>query len=190
MSHWFMWRHKQRERFLVFAQLKLGDYTLKIQVGGSKAYLHATIRRRHDLYSSDDKDKTTVTPLSRPKTASRGKVSAVAQNVKVGSHICIYEMFSKFALLLGTVHKTLQGKLHMRKLAARWILHELTDVQKAFWVDISTYLFNIFESNGIQRLANMVIWNETWIYFFGFASKCRNAAWLGPEHQRHPVCMP
>ena len=172
MSHWFMWRHKQRERFLVFAQLKLGDYTLKIQVGGSKAYLHATIRRRHDLYSSDDKDKTTVTPLSRPKTTSNEEeVSTIAESVKADPDIFKYELQS----------------LHSWWALSIWISwavfiweNSLQGGYRTNWQTL-TYLLHLFELNGPEHKTNVVISDEAWMHFCGIASKRWNAFWLGPE---------
>ena len=105
------------------------------------------------------------------------KKYAATESVTADSHICIWEIASKRALKPSTVHKILYGSLHMRKLAARWDT-ALTDVQKASQVGIATYLFSLFESDGPKLLTIVVIWDETWIYFYVITSTCQNAVQL------------
>ena len=78
------------------------------------------------------------------------------ESVKTDPHICTWEISSKPALSLRTVHKILHDSLHMRKLSARWITHTLTDIQKASKVHIADYPFNLFEPNGPKRLTDVV----------------------------------
>ena len=75
-------------------------------------------------------------------------MSAVAESVKADPHICMWEISSKLALSLGTVHKIPQDNVQMRKLPAKRIPHKLTDIQKACWVNSATCLFNLTEPNG------------------------------------------
>ena len=188
MCHWSMWRHlnkpftlcmkmehfsKQSECYHISAPLKLWDDTLKIysisvQVVGSKASSHATTRW-HDLFCSKDKDnKKKLTPPTYSKTASNKEKSVCSCRKCEGrpTYMQIWEAFSRLALSLSAVCKIHHGNRHTTKLAARWILHRLTDFQRASWVDVATYLFNLSEPNGPKRLTSVVIWNETWIYFF------------------------
>ena len=154
---------KQSERFYVFARLKIRDDTLKIhkdlvKVVGSKGSSQTTIRIWHDLFCSEYKDKKIVNPLSRPKTASNEeKVFAVTEKGRADIHISVREISSKLALSLGAACEILHGNLYMRKLAARWIPHKLTEFKKECRDNIATYPFILSEPNGQKRLTNVVM---------------------------------
>ena len=196
-----MWRHlnqpfalwpktehfsKQSNRFHVFARLKLGDGTLNIHkdlinVEGSKASSHATIKRWHDLFCFNDKDWTNVTPFSQRQPQTRKKCLQ-PQKVWGQTHVFVYgkyfqSLHCRWATFIS--EGSLQGGYRTK----------LTDIQEACRVDNATYLFNPLKPRGPKRLTNVVIkWN--WDTLCSIASKRRSAAWLGPEDQRHPVCKP
>ena len=39
-------------------------------------------------------------------------------------------------------------------------------------------------------MTDVITGDETWVLFFGIASKCRNKAWLGPNDQKHQIYQP
>ena len=87
---------------------------------------------------------------------------------KADPHTCIWEISSNVALSLSTVHKVIHGNLYMRKLAARWIPHKLTEFKKECRDNIATYPFILSEPNGQKRLTNVVMWNETCIFLWHY----------------------
>ena len=76
----------------------------------------------------------------------------------------------------------------MRKLAVRWVPHQLSDDRKKRRVECLRQLLNDFESNGQKRLCDIVTGDETWLWFYDIANKRCNTAWVGPDGDR-PVAL-
>ena len=54
-------------------------------------------------------------------------------------------------------------------------------------VHVARDLLNRFEPNGPERVTDVVTGDETWVPFFGIASKHRNKVWLGQNDWRKHI---
>ena len=70
------------------------------------------------------------------------------------AHTCIDE---------ATVHKILREDLHMRKIAAKWVPHALTEQQK--WCHYETCIIHLerYQNEGESLLNNIMTIDETWV---------------------------
>ena len=76
----------------------------------------------------------------------------------------------------------------MRKLAARWVPHLLSEDQKKRRVECLRQLLNDFEPNGPKRLCDIVTGDETWLWYYDIPNKRCNSAWVGHNGDR-PVVL-
>ena len=186
--------NKHSEKFYVFMRLQLGEDAKQIaadlkKVAGIKAAAYSTIQRWRQEFKTGKKGNNSDKPKQPLKRASNERnVAAVAKLVKEDPHVCIREISARLSLSYGTVHRIIHNDLHLRKLAAKWVPHKLTEEQKKQRVHAARDLLNRFEPNGPKRLTDVVTGDETWVPFFGIASKRRNKVWLGQNDQRHQIC--
>ena len=111
-------------------------------------------------------------------------MAAVAKLVKEDPHICVREVSARLSLSFRIVQRILHKELRLRKLAAKWVPHKLTDEQKHQHVNVACDLLSCFEPDH-KCMTDVITGDETWVPFYGIARKCRNKAWLGPNDQRH-----
>ena len=76
----------------------------------------------------------------------------------------------------------------MRKLAARWVPHLLSEDQKKRRVECLRQLLNDFEPNRPKRLCDIVTGDETWLWYYDIPNKRCNSAWVGHDGDR-PVVL-
>ena len=76
-----------------------------------------------------------------------------------------------------TVHKNLREGLHIRKIAAKWVLHALTEQQK--WCRYETCRIHLERyQNEVENLLNNIITtDETWIRAYEPPLKRQSAEW-------------
>ena len=117
-------------------------------------------------------------------------IAQVKALVEGDQHSTVRELSDTCGLSIGTVHTILHDDLHMKKLAARWVPHLLTDEQKKQRVDFSRNLLHSFEPNGTKRLCDVLTGDETWITLYGIPNKRCNSAWVGPGGDRPVVLRP
>ena len=97
-------------------------------------------------------------------------MAAVAKLVKEDPRVCIREISARLSLSYGTVHRIIHNDLHLRKLAAKWVPHKMTEEMKKQRVHAARDLLNRFEPNEPKSVTNVVTRDETWVPFFGIAS--------------------
>ena len=66
----------------------------------------------------------------------------------------------------GSVHRILTERLQMRKIAARWVPHMLSESEKHQRVNIARKLLKRYGEDGDEMLQRIVAFDETWIRFF------------------------
>ena len=66
----------------------------------------------------------------------------------------------------GSVHRILTERLQMRKIAARWVPHMLSESEKHQLVNIARKLLKRYGEDGDEILHRIVAIDETWIWSF------------------------
>lgn len=94
------------------------------------------------------------------------------------------ELSEACELSIDTINSILHKDLHMRKLAARWLPHLLSDDQKKQWVACLRKLLHEFEPNRPKRLCDIVTGGHSWHAFYGIPNKRCNRIWFGPDGDR------
>ena len=77
----------------------------------------------------------------------------------------------------GSVHRILTEGLQMRKIAARWVPHMLSESEKHQRVNIARKLLKRYGEDGDEMLQRIVVFDETWIRFFEPELKRQNSEW-------------
>ena len=81
-----------------------------------------------------------------------------------------------------TVHKILREDLNMRKNAAKWVPHTLTEQQK--WCRYETCIhLEMYQNEGENLLNNIITIDETWVRAYEPELKRQSAEW---RHERSP----
>ena len=89
---------------------------------------------------------------------------------------------------LAQLKKIVRDNLHLRKIAARWIPHLLTDQRKRQRVECSKGVLKMFEPDGPKWLCDVVRGDETRLYFYGIPNKRSNQMWVAADGKR-PVAL-
>ena len=187
---------KSALRFYVFVRLKLGDGAKKIledihTVFGDSCVCQATVYNWISEFSGKKKALVRDDSRGRPSSAlNEQKIAEVKALVEVDPHSTIRELSEASDLSIGSISNILHKGLLMRKLAARWVPHLLTEEQKKRRVDCARNLIQYFEPNGPKRLCDVVTGDETWLTFYGIPNKRCNRAWVGPDGDRPVVLRP
>ena len=77
----------------------------------------------------------------------------------------------------GSVDGILTERLQMRKIAARWVPHMLSESQKHQCVNIARKLLKIYGEDGNEMLQRIVAIGETWIWSFEPELKRQSSEW-------------
>ena len=124
------------QRFYTFMRHKLGDTAKQIfedlhAVTGDSCAGKSTVYRWIKEFS-DEKTSSTPSASRGPPISVRSEqtIASVKAHVEEDPHSTVRELSNTCGLSIGTVHKILHEDLHMKKLAARWVPHLLTDEQK------------------------------------------------------------
>ena len=185
---------KEQYRFYIFTRLKLGDKPKKIHddlqaVYGANCVPYSTMYKWIQAFQAEESSIKPGMGPARPFPArNEQNIAFVERLAAEDSHSTIRELSEVPGVSVGTIHSILHEDLHMRKLAARWVPHLLSEDQKKRRVECSRQLLNDFEPNGPKRLCDIVTGDETWLWFYGIPNKRCNRAWVGPDGDR-PVVL-
>ena len=89
-------------------------------------------------------------------------VQTVSALVEADRNVTIRELAQDIGLALATLHRILKDRLKMRKIASKWVPHELTDAQKWLRYDASRTHLERYEREGDDFLRRIITIDETW----------------------------
>ena len=84
----------------------------------------------------------------------------------------------------GSAHSILTERLKMRKVAARWVPHMLSDSEKHHRVKIARSLLHRYGKEGDEMLQRIVAIDETWIRSFEPELKRQSSEWHTKDSPR------
>ena len=118
----------------------------------------------------------------RPRTVRTEVARAViAQCLEDDRRWSLQELQAHTGIYQATVHKILREDLHMRKIAATWVSHALTEQQK--WCRYETCIHLERYQNGENLLHNIITIDETWVKVYELELKRKSAEW---RHEGSP----
>jgi lambda repressor-like predicted transcriptional regulator len=98
-------------------------------------------------------------PVSVRTDVSR---AVIAQCMEEDRRWSLKELERHTGIDQATVHRILRKYLHMRKIAAKWVPHELNEVQKWARYEASRVNLERYEIEGDNFLKRIISINETW----------------------------
>ena len=101
----------------------------------------------------------------------------IAQCLEDDMRWSLQELQADTGIDQATVHKILRKDLHMRKIAAKWVPHALTEKQK--WCRYETCRIHLERyQNKVENLLNNIITiDETWVRAYKPELKRQSAEW-------------
>lgn len=81
------------------------------------------------------------------------------------------------SLSAGTIHKIIHEELKMKKIASRWVPHDLTDENRKARVAICKKNLALIKS-GSWRLGDILTGDESWFYHRHISKRERNKKWV------------
>ena len=94
------------------------------------------------------------------------------------------ELAREVGVSRGSAHTILTSDLNMRRIAARWVPHCLSDDQKTDRMDIAKTLLKKYIKEGESFLNRIVAIDETWIHSYEPELKRQSSEWHTPASPR------
>jgi histone-lysine N-methyltransferase SETMAR len=104
-------------------------------------------------------------------------IELIESLIEADPHSTYDDLEAESQLSRGIIETIILEHLKMKKLASRWVPHNLTDAQKKLRVEICRENLRKFHS-GSWRPYDIVTGDETWIYFRQTKRKASNACWI------------
>ena len=174
---------KENYRFYIRTRTFLGINPTAIHdelttVYGPKAISYSTVQQwakhfREGNMEMED-DPRPGRPISQIKPEN---IQAVQDIIDEDPHSTYDDIEAETLLSRGTVERVIHDHLRMRKLASRWVPHELTPDQKQLRVQICRENLEKLRNNS-WRLCDILTGDETWIYHRQIGRKASNACWV------------
>ena len=122
---------------------------------------------------------------SRPVTVTDAdNTEIVAHLLNSDRRFTCEEIAYETGISKSSVHVILTKNLSMRKIAARWVPHALSQTEREKRVEICTELLNRYSEEGETMLNRVVAIDETWIRSFEPELKRQSSEWHTPNSPR------
>jgi histone-lysine N-methyltransferase SETMAR len=139
-----------------------------------------TVYRWIKLFKSGEESLEDQQRSGRPNTAvNHVNIQKIKQLVEENPHITYAEIEAETLLNPPSIQTILKSSLGLRKIASRWVPHELTKAQKQKRVECCQENLRLVNEGKI-RLCDIFTGDESWIYHRKIESKKSSAAWLKP----------
>ena len=172
------------QRAFIKIRSLLGDTNTQIQIDLRKVYGDDTLSdstiRRWSLLFREGRQYVDDDPRSgRPTTATtQTNIEKIKEIINEDPHITLSSIALRVDISKGKVHEIIHNHLGMRKPCARWIPHNLTASQKRTRVEIAKKHLQTYKNCRPDRLYNICMGDETWIYFCEPQRKEANKMWV------------
>jgi histone-lysine N-methyltransferase SETMAR len=192
-------------RFYVFARWKLGQKPTAIKneldaVIGEESPVLQTICNwiskfqapKFQEFPSLSDDPRAGRPLS---AVTDENVALIRQIIDADPHESLEGIADRVSISKERVHHIVHHCLHLRKICARWVPHQLTPEQKALRVQLCHDFLRRFQPRrtdrrGVNSVYSIITGDEKWFYHDQIPSKESNKVWLPEGAPRPPVVRP
>ena len=145
---------------------------------------YSTIRRWVCEFNNRRSDVSKTHLCGRPVSATDGEnVEKVAKLLNDDRRYTCTEIDHEQDISHGSAHSILTERLKMRKVAARWVPHMLSDSEKHHRVKIARSLLHRY-GEGDEMLQRIVAIDETWIWSFEPELKRQSSEWHTKDSPR------
>jgi histone-lysine N-methyltransferase SETMAR len=139
----------------------------------------STVKRWSKLFRDGREEIEDKARPGRPITETTAEnIQQVRLIINDDPHITIEDIQEQTDLSFGTVQRIVSDHLNLRKVTARYIPKDLTDVQRAERVRICKENLLKFQQ-GTWRLCDVITGDESWFRHKQFGRKISNKAWVG-----------
>lgn len=154
-------------------------------VCGNQALPRTTVFRWFAAFKEGRNEVEKKTSPGRPTEATNCEnITKVRQILETDRRLTCDEVAREVGISHGSVYTILTGKLNMRRVAARWVPHALTDEQKQARVDIAKRLHKRYENEGENFINRIIAIDETWIRSYEPELKRQSSEWHTPASPR------
>ena len=117
----------------------------------------------------------------RPSTAvNEESVEEVRKLVSADPRLTYTQIEEELGLSSTALNRILHECLSLRKLAARWVPHQLTLVQKEKRKDFCEFMLKKFDEGRSKRVYDIYTGDESWIYQYDPEAKRQSSIWVFP----------
>ena len=149
---------------------------------------YSTIRRCVREFNNRRSDVSKKHLCGRPVSAADGEnVEKVAKLLNDHRRYTCTEIAHELDINHGSAHSILTKRLKMRKAAARWVPHMLSDSEKHHRVKIARSLLHRYGKEGDEMLQKTVAIDETWIRSFEPELKRQSSEWHTKDSPLRPL---
>jgi len=121
----------------------------------------------------------------RPRTSTDDKsVELVVQILEEDRRMTREEIAHCAEISRASAYRILTERLHKRRIAVRWVPHDLSEEQKCRSVEIAQRFLQRFREEGNEFLQKLVAIDETWIRDFEPELKFQSSEWRGKGSPR------
>ena len=129
---------------------------------GNRALPYRTVTRWAAAFQRGRIASADIHRSGHPRTKRTDVARAmIAQYIEDDWRWSLQELQTHTGIDQATVHKIVLGDIHMRKIAAKWVPHVLTEQQKLCRYETCIYLER-FQNEGENLLNNIITIDETW----------------------------
>jgi len=103
--------------------------------------------------------------------------------IRENRRLTICEVSEEVGICKSSCHTILTEKLKMHRVAAKFVLHLLTEEQKQNSVTVSQELLDSLNTDE-NFLKNVITGDETWVYGYDVETKVQSSQWVGKSSPR------
>ena len=152
---------------------------------GDQSPSYATIYRWHRDFTrgkislNDDPHTGRIPDAITPQSIER-----VRNLIKDEHKVTIDYIAEQTNLSHGTIHTILHKHLHMRKICARWVPRNLSEVQRLIRHDLSQVLLQRYEQDPPNFELRLITCDESWLHHYDPETKRQSMEWVAPSNFR------
>lgn len=143
---------------------------------GADALPYRTVARWVQAFKGG-RDNVSHMPRSGHPPVSENDVQTVSALVEADRNCTIRELAADTGLALSTLHRILKIRLRMRKIASRWVPHELLEMQKFLRYEAARTHLERYEREGEPFLRRIITIDETWAKSYEPQLKRQSSEW-------------
>ena len=118
----------------------------------------------------------------RPASAVTDEnIVAVQQMIKEDQRCTYKDIEGTLGISSPSVNEILHEKFGVRKLAARWVPHNLSEEQKRVRINWCREMLERFNKGDSRRIFDIVTGDESWIYQYDPETKRQSTVWVFPD---------